>query len=94
MNNRQRSGQGFLIDLIRNNELSTEDLQTVSCPTLIMHSAHDAGVPVEHAYYAKDHISNSELQILDSWGHLIWIGKHAKQYDARLIDFLNPQPIT
>lgn len=52
MNNRQRSSFGFLIDLNQVNELTLEDIQAVTCPTLLMHSKHDASVPLEHAYYA------------------------------------------
>ncbi|WLD94421.1 alpha/beta fold hydrolase [Alkalihalobacillus sp. AL-G] len=88
MTSRQRSGHGFLIDLAQTDKLSTDDLESISCPTLIMHSKNDAAVPVEHAHYADKHIPNSELCILDSWGHLIWIGEHAKEFDTKLNHFL------
>jgi pimeloyl-ACP methyl ester carboxylesterase len=88
MNNRQRSGYGFFIDLVQIKELSHEDLQTVNCPTLIMHSKHDGSVPLEHAYYANENIPSSELCLLDTWGHLIWLGKSSKLTDKNLITFL------
>ncbi|MCM2677425.1 alpha/beta fold hydrolase [Alkalicoccobacillus plakortidis] len=88
MNNRQRSGHGFLIDLSQINELSTENLQAITCPTLIMHSKHDSSVPLEHPYFAHEKISNSELHLLDTWGHLIWLGKSKRNTDEILMDFL------
>ncbi|KLT17958.1 alpha/beta fold hydrolase [Neobacillus vireti] len=93
MNNRQRSGNGFFIDLIQVNEISSKDLQAVCCPTLIMHSKHDGSVPLEHAYYANENILGSELCLLDSWGHLIWLGKSAGETDINLITFLNSNGI-
>ncbi|MCU4715896.1 alpha/beta hydrolase [Bacillus cereus] len=92
MNNRQRSGYGFLIDLAQINEISIKDLQSVTCPTLIMHSKHDGSVPLEHPYFAHENISSSELCLLDTWGHLIWIGKSSKETDENLITFLEGVP--
>lgn len=89
MNNRQRSGYGFLIDLAQINELSVEDLQAITCPTLIMHSNHDGSVPLEHPHFAHENIPSSELCLLDTWGHLIWLGKSSKETDENLITFLN-----
>nr|WP_295974857.1 alpha/beta hydrolase [uncultured Bacillus sp.] len=88
MNNRQRSGCGFFIDLAQANEITAKDLQTVSCPTLIMHSKHDSSVPLEHAYNAEENIPSSKLTLLDTWGHLIWLGKLAHITDDILITFL------
>lgn len=79
MNNRQRSGFGFFIDLEQVNKIRTERLQEITCPTLIMHSKNDASVPTEHAHHAHKSIPTSELCILDSWGHLIWLGKNAQE---------------
>ncbi|GAB3808978.1 alpha/beta fold hydrolase [Virgibacillus kimchii] len=89
MNNRQRSGDGFLIDLKQIDEVSDKDLQAVSCPTLIMHSINDASVSVEHAYFAHENISHSKLNLLDTWGHLIWLGKDADETNDRVVRFLN-----
>ncbi|WP_404428633.1 alpha/beta fold hydrolase [Sutcliffiella horikoshii] len=88
MNNRQRSGEGFFIDLAQINEIAIENLQAISCPTLIMHSKHDGSVPLEHPYLAHEKIPTSELCLLDTWGHLIWLGKSSKETDEILIKFL------
>lgn len=89
MNNRQRSGFGFFIDLSLINELSIEHLQAVSCPTLIMHSKYDSSVPLAHAHFAHENIPASELCLLDSWGHLIWLGNTSEKTDEALIHFLS-----
>lgn len=88
MNNRQRSGVGFLIDLSQTKEITSEDLKAITSTTLIMHSKYDGSVPMEHAQYANRLISGSQLCILESWGHLIWLGKESKDINEKLADFL------
>ena len=94
MNKRQRSGFGFFIDLAQVNEITIEDLRAVTCPTLIMHSEHDGSVPLEHPYYAHENIPSSELCLLDSWGHLIWLGKSSDETDENTIKFLKSYKIS
>ncbi|AJK88484.1 MULTISPECIES: alpha/beta fold hydrolase [Lysinibacillus] len=88
MNNRQRSGNGFFIDLRNIGEISNNVLQSVACPTFIMHSKYDGSVSLEHAYFAHENIISSELCLLDTWGHLIWLGKSSKETDQKIITFL------
>lgn len=88
MNDRQRSGYGFYIDLEQFNEITIEDLKAVSCPTLIMQSNYDRSVPIEHAYFAKENIPSSKLCLIDSWGHLIWLGRSSNETNHNLINFL------
>lgn len=88
MNNRQQSGAGFLIDLSQTKEITSEDLKAITSKTLIMHSKHDGAVSLEHAQYAHRFIAGSQLDILEAWGHLIWLGKESKDMHERLVDFL------
>lgn len=88
MNNRMRSGYGFLIDLLQTKEITSKDLKAISSPTLIMHSKHDGAVSFEHAHYAHKQITDSKLCILESWGHLIWLGEGSKEIKEKLADFL------
>jgi pimeloyl-ACP methyl ester carboxylesterase len=88
MNNHYRSRQGFLIDLVQVNELSSTTLQAVTCPTLIMHSKNDSAVPLGHAYFAHSKINQSELCLLDCWGHLIWLGNQATEVNKKVVSFL------
>ncbi|XKG24231.1 alpha/beta hydrolase [Ureibacillus chungkukjangi] len=88
MNNRQRSGHGFMIDLSQTGEISETDLNLIKCPTLILHSINDSAAPIEHAHHAQNHITNSRLCILESWGHLIWLGQGSEKMYDELINFL------
>ncbi|MGG4397073.1 alpha/beta hydrolase [Paenibacillus thiaminolyticus] len=89
MNHRQRSGHGFMIDLSQTSLISNSDLQAIKCPTIILHSQNDNAVPIQHAYHAHRHISNSKLSILDTWGHLIWLGTGSEQVHKEVLEFLN-----
>ncbi|KLV29086.1 alpha/beta fold hydrolase [Priestia megaterium] len=89
MNNHYRSGNGFLIDLVQVNQLSSTTLQAVACPTFIMHSKNDSAVPLEHAYFAHSKIEEAELCLLDSWGHLIWLGDKASDVNKKVVSFLH-----
>jgi pimeloyl-ACP methyl ester carboxylesterase len=88
MNNRQRSYSGFLIDLKQTQRDYSKELAAIQARTLIIRSQNDSSVPLSHLENAKALIPRSEIVTLDSWGHLIWIGKHANEYDDALISFL------
>lgn len=88
MNNRQSSGYGFMIDLSQTGTISEADLHSIKCPSLILHSINDSATPVDHAYHAQNNITNSKLCILDSWGHLIWLGRDSERMHDELIKFL------
>ncbi|WP_338553203.1 alpha/beta hydrolase [Paenibacillus sp. KS-LC4] len=88
MNNRQRSYNGFLIDLKQAQADYTKALRSIKAPTLIMHSKNDRSVAPKHAEYATAHIAHAEACILDAWGHLIWIGKHTAELDRKQNAFL------
>ncbi|MDR7071727.1 alpha/beta fold hydrolase [Fictibacillus barbaricus] len=88
MNNRQRSGSGFLMDIKQTNQIKHFQLKSIKSPVLIMHSKNDAAVPIEHAYFAKENIPNAQLALLDTWGHLIWMGKGSSETTRKVIDFL------
>ncbi|GGE60863.1 putative hydrolase YcgS [Priestia taiwanensis] len=88
MNSRQRSGRGFMLDLMQTGDISNLDLQRITCPTLILHSKNDHAVQMEHPNHAHAYIPNSTLCILDTWGHLIWLGKGSEKTHEELIAFL------
>ncbi|MDQ0232080.1 alpha/beta fold hydrolase [Metabacillus malikii] len=88
MNNRQRSGCGFFIDLDQTKELTKEQLQEIKCPTFIMYSKNDGSVSLEHPNYAHEHIPHSELCFLNTWGHLIWLGNTSHVTNEKYLSFL------
>ncbi|MCR8643753.1 alpha/beta hydrolase [Paenibacillus sp. N1-5-1-14] len=92
---RQRSGSGFMIDLTQTcqNIAHESKLSSIQSPTLILHSQYDASVPAEHAYHAQQMVPKSELHILKTWGHLIWIGDTSKEMYPILFEFLEANQI-
>ncbi|WP_031546232.1 alpha/beta fold hydrolase [Salinicoccus luteus] len=88
MNARQTSGEGFLLDLSQTGQITEQYLQNISCPTLIIHSRNDASVPTDHPIHAHENIPDSRLIMTESWGHLIWLGKHAEEIDEAVVKFL------
>ncbi|WP_088831784.1 alpha/beta fold hydrolase [Paenibacillus tyrfis] len=88
MNNRQRSGHGFFIDLSQTGDIVPTELENVRCPALVLHSKNDRLVSLEHAFHAHRHLPQSELRLLDTWGHLIWLGKGAEETDEAMLAFL------
>lgn len=88
MNNRQRSGHGFLMDIKQTKELTVQDLKSITNPTLILHSKNDGFIPLEHPNHALENIPQAKMSLLDSWGHLIWIGKLSNERDQKLLSFL------
>ncbi|QJC87254.1 alpha/beta hydrolase [Bacillus inaquosorum] len=88
MNSRQRSGEGFLLDLPQTAAVSSKELQAITCPVLIMQSVYDGFVDSSHAHHAKEHIPDAALCLIHSWGHLIWLGKEAAETDRIILEFL------
>ncbi len=67
------SNQGFMLDVKQC--IRPEIIQMITCPTLIIHSKNDHSVPMYHAKWVHQLITNSKLIELDNeWGHLIWLG--------------------
>lgn len=91
MNARQRSGHGFLIDLKQSKEIKDQDFKSIKSSTLIIQSVNDGFISLEHPQTAQKKIAKSELYLVDTWGHLIWIGKSAKKVNQKLISFLKSQ---
>lgn len=83
---RQSSGHGFLSDL--EHDIAAEVLQTITTPTLIVHSRNDHSVPFEHALHAQAQIKGATLWEAPTWGHLIWLGEGAPAVDETVINFL------
>lgn len=85
--NRYSSNEGFLNDI--NQQGVDEEIACVNCPTLIIHSAHDNSVPIDHALFAKRMIENSRIEILQNeWGHLIWIGSDSEEAFRKIEQFI------
>ncbi len=84
---RQSSGNGFVTDM--NQDMDSESISKVVCPTLILHSENDKSVSKEMAFYADSKIRNSTIKTYNNkWGHLLWVGEEANMPISDLKDFL------
>ncbi|MCT4784779.1 alpha/beta fold hydrolase [Exiguobacterium aestuarii] len=84
--NQMAFGLGAQFDLKQ--RVSSEVLLGVTCPTYIIHSKNDKAVPVRHAHYAKRLIPHAQLTILNSPGHLIWVGRQARKSERQIERFI------
>lgn len=81
------SKSGFMIDIEQ--DIESETITGIQCPTLIIHSKNDNSVSFEHAEHANKMINNSKLIGLDNeWGHLFWIGKDSNESIKMTIEFI------
>lgn len=81
------SKSGFMIDIEQ--DIESETITEIQCPTLIIHSKNDNSVSFEHAEHANKMINNSKLIGLDNeWGHLFWIGKDSNESIKMTIEFI------
>ena len=83
-----RSKEGFLNDI--DQTIEEDNLKSVQCPTLIIHSKNNASVPFGHAMHAHHFIENSRLVPLDNeWGHLFWFGEDSMHSIRQVMEFIN-----
>jgi pimeloyl-ACP methyl ester carboxylesterase len=54
----------------------------------VVHSRNDKAVSVEHAEHAAANIAGTELELVDTWGHIIWLGPESKVVISRVAAFL------
>jgi 4,5:9,10-diseco-3-hydroxy-5,9,17-trioxoandrosta-1(10),2-diene-4-oate hydrolase len=60
----------------------------IKAPTLIIWGRQDASFPLEHAYYARDRIAGSKLQIVEQCGHMPNFEK-PDEFNQAVIGFLS-----
>lgn len=65
----------------------TDNLPTITAPTLIVWGQQDTYRPVAHAYVAREKIPNTELHILDPCGHLPQF-ERPEEFNKLLLEFL------
>ena len=67
-----QSQQGFMNDLRR--EKKTHNPQTITCPTLIIHSRFKGSVPLVHGRHNARRMPAVKLPVIDAEIHLVRIG--------------------
>ena len=80
-------GQGIALLELNLNIDTTEMLKTIRVPTLIVHNARDAFIPVEFSRYIAERIPGSKLVELDGDDHLFWFS-NPDEVVAELESFL------
>ena len=66
---------------------TTQMLETIRVPTLILHNVRDAFIPIEFSRYVADHVPDSKLVEMGGDDHLFWFS-NPDEVVAELEDFL------
>ncbi|MHA1883179.1 MAG: alpha/beta fold hydrolase [Candidatus Thorarchaeota archaeon] len=63
------------------------EIDRILAPTFIIHGTIDRVVPISHAEFTADSISNSEFYRLEDIGHIVWFGPHVDQMNHDMSKF-------
>jgi pimeloyl-ACP methyl ester carboxylesterase len=77
------------IKVIRSVENEPLPLESVQCPTLIVHGTADGDVPYFVATRAHARIENSELYTMDDACHLLWIDPATAEKNRHQTNFVS-----
>ncbi|MFT7654070.1 MAG: pimeloyl-ACP methyl ester carboxylesterase [Candidatus Azotimanducaceae bacterium] len=64
-------------------------LESVACPTLIVHGTADDDVPYTVAVQAHERIAESELYAMENACHLLWIDANIDEMNRRQVAFIH-----
>lgn len=79
---------GLNNDLEQLERVSFENLNEITCPTMVIHGTVDTDVPFSNAEFSANTIPNARLYRIENAGHLIWLGKHVSKMDSDIIKFV------
>ena len=65
-----------------------EDLERISCPTLILWGTHDPLVPLRHAFEYEDVIAEARVVVFNDTGHIPMVEK-PREFNAAVEDFMS-----
>jgi len=77
-------------DLLQMRALGKLPLEELTVPTLIVQGAEDSCVPLAEVQAAAGRIPTCSLFSVPEAGHLVQIGPHAEEVQAKIVEFLNP----
>lgn len=80
--------QGLHNDLEQCASLPFLPLQTLRCPTLVMHGTADADVPIQHAEFVAAFVPGVEFCRVEGGFHLLKLSDHAEKLYTLKCDFL------
>ena len=81
-----RSGSGFMNDISR--RLMKGNPETITQPTLILHSKYDGSVPLDHPLHTAKQIKHAVLSINNTESHVMWLSPRWMEVENTLDEFL------
>jgi len=79
---------GLRNDLKRLAQVSMQHLDTIVCPTFVIHGTADRDVAFSNAEFTAATIPDAKLCRLERVGHIVWLGNHVEQMNSELLTFL------
>lgn len=80
--------EGYFNDMTQFEALSEYPFTEIDTLTLIIHSKKDKDVPIEHANFIHEQITNSELFLVEGCGHFVWLGDSGEKVRQHRNNFL------
>ena len=80
--------EGTLNDQYWFRQLPLADYKTIECPVLVLHGEFDAAVPISHAEFVTERLSNADLHRLEA-DHLIGVGPDAHNAKQNVQEFID-----
>ena len=80
---------GFEADMETISSLAEQPLplESIRCPTLIVHGSADADVPYVVGVEAHERIAGSHLHTVENASHLLWIDEGVEEFQRKQTDF-------
>ncbi|MGY5859815.1 MAG: alpha/beta hydrolase [Candidatus Thorarchaeota archaeon] len=79
---------GLNNDLKQLENVSIENLNEITCPTMVVHGVVDKDVSFSNAEFSTTSIPNARLIRIEKVGHVVWLGEHVSKMNSDLLEFL------
>ncbi|MHA1949664.1 MAG: alpha/beta fold hydrolase [Candidatus Thorarchaeota archaeon] len=79
---------GLNNDLEKLQSLTAENLNEITCPTMVIHGTVDTDVSYSNAEFSANSIPNARLYSIENVGHVVWLGKHVSKMNSDILEFL------
>ena len=79
---------GLNNDIEKLESISLENVESIKCPTMVVHGTVDLDVSFSNAEFSVNSIPNAKLYSIENVGHVVWLGEHVSQMNLELVEFL------
>lgn len=79
---------GLNNDIEKLESISIENVESIKCPTMVVHGTVDLDVSFSNAEFSANSIPNAKLYSIENVGHVVWLGEHVSQMNSDLVEFL------